>query len=184
MKPMVIDVAGTVEQFVKWVLAELLFLLGLIAFGLSAPLLFTVGIEILAWSGSNMQIWGVLYFLLGPFACAIWMVFICHWHSVRQWQRAGKLKTWRQDHGGIFQTVGKAVWFMFSGLFGSVLAEVIFCIGFGQVFPHRLNPQYLSPADAGLVFAIAPFFVFAPALLVLLSRWIRRDEYAISPTKS
>ena len=178
MQPTIIDVAGTIRELVVWVVKEVLFLLGLIVFGLSAPLLFTVGMEILALSGADMRIWAPIYFLLGPLACAIWMVFICHWHSVRQWQRAGKLDSWREDHGGLFCTVGKSIWFMFSGLLGSVAAEVIFCYGFGQVFPHRLNPNYLGPVDAGLTFAIAPFFVFAPVLLVLLSRWIRRDEYA------
>jgi hypothetical protein len=176
MEPMVIDVAGTAREFLKWVLSEILFLLGLLVFGLSAPLLFTVGIEALALSGADMRIWGVLYFLTGPLACAIWMVFICHWHSARQWQRAGQLKTWRQDHGGIFSTVGKSIWFMISGFIGSVAAEVIFAIGLGKVFPERLSS--LNPESAALVFAIAPFFVFAPVLLVLLSRWIRRNMYA------
>ena len=100
----------------------------------------------------------------------------CHWQSARQWQRAGKLDSWRQDHGGIFSTVAKSVWFMFSGLLGSVAAEVIFAIGLGKVFPERLSS--LNPESAALVFAIAPFFVFAPVLLVLLSRWIRRNMYA------
>jgi hypothetical protein len=176
MEPVVIDIAGTAREFVKWVLAQILFLLGLILFGLSAPLLFTVGIEDLALSGADMRIWGVLYFLTGPFACCIWMVFICHWHTVRQWQRAGKLNTWRQDHGGMRHTLAKSIWFMVSGFFGSVAAEVIFAIGLGKVFPERLSS--LNPESAALVFAIAPLFVFAPVLVVLLSRWIRRDRYA------
>lgn len=175
MEPMVIDIAGTAREFLKWVLSEILFLLGLLVFGLSAPLLFTVGIEVLALSGADMRVWGVLYFLLGPLACAIWMVFVCHWHSVRQWQRSKKLNTWRQDHGGMWHTLAKSIWFMVSGFIGSVAAEVIFAIALGKVFPERLSS--LNPESAALVFAIAPFFVFAPVLLVLLSRWIRRDEY-------
>jgi hypothetical protein len=103
------------------------------------------------------------------------MVFICHWHSVRQWQRSGKLNTWRQVHGGMRHTLAKSIWFMVNGFIGSVAAEVIFSIGLGKVFPERLSS--LNPESAALVFAIAPFFVFAPVLLVLVSRWIRRDEY-------
>jgi hypothetical protein len=176
MKLVAIDIIGTIKELVKSALKEVFLLLGILMFGLSAPLLFTVGIEALALSGADMRIWGVLYFLSGPFACCIWMVFVCHWHTMRQWQRAGKLNTWRQDHGGIYRTVGKSIWFMVSGFFGSVAAEVIFAIGLGKVFPERLSS--LNPESAALVFAIAPFFVFAPVLLVLLSRWIRRDEYA------
>ena len=171
-----IDVAGTIRETVLWAVKQILFLLALLVFGLSAPLLFTVGIEALALSGADMRIWGALYFILGPFACAIWMVFICHWHSVRQWQRAEKLNTWRQDHGGMFRTVGKSVWFMIVGFFGSVAAEVIFAILLGKVFPERLSS--LNPESAALVFAVAPFFVFFPLLLVLVSRWIHRDKYA------
>jgi hypothetical protein len=172
MKPTVIDIAGTAREFVEWVLAQILFLLGLIAFGLSAPLLFTVGMEILAYRGENMNIWAPIYFILAPFACCIWMVFICHWHTMRQWQRAGKLSTWRQDHGGIFRTVGKAVWFMVAGFFGSIAGEVILLYGVGTIYPDYVNPSAYT-----LVFAIAPFFVFAPVLLVLLSRWIRRNMH-------
>jgi hypothetical protein len=172
MKPTIIDVAGTAREALKWVLAQILFLLGLIAFGLSAPLLFTVGIEILAFRGENMNIWAPIYFVLAPFACAIWMVFVCHWHTMRQWQRAGKLNTWRQDHGGIFHTVGKAVWFMVAGFFGSIIGEVIFLWGTTLIWR-----DYVDPKAYTLVFAVAPFFVFAPVLLVLLSRWIRRNTY-------
>lgn len=179
MKPTIIDVAGTAREALKWVIEQILFLLGLIAFGLSAPLLFPVGMEILAYRRSHMEIWAPIYFILAPFTCCIWMVFICHWHTMRQWQRAGKLNTWRQDHGGIFRTVGKAIWFMVSGFFGSVISEVIFLCGINALYPGAVDPQAYM-----LVFAIAPFFVFSPVLLVLVSRWIRRDEYAASPTKS
>jgi hypothetical protein len=122
--------------------------------------------------------WGVAYFFLGPFACAIWMVFICHWHSVRQWQREGRNlgimgSNWREAHGGIVYTVGKSIWFMLSGFFGSAIAEGIFIVAAYQVFPHDPTRESMM-----IYFALAPLFVFAPVLLVLLSRYIRRDEYA------
>lgn len=173
MEPIIIDVVGTTKELVKWALKEVLLLLGILMFGLSAPLLFTIGMEILAWQGADMSIWAPVYFFLGPFACAIWMIFICHWHSVRQWQRAGKLSTWREDHGGIVCTVGKSIWFMVSGFFGSAVAEGIFLFGISIMFPHSGDRATLM-----LVFAVAPLFVFAPVLVVLLSRWIRRNKYA------
>ena len=49
MQPMVIDVAGTIKELVKWALREAVLLLGMLMFGLSATLLFTVGAEWLAW---------------------------------------------------------------------------------------------------------------------------------------
>jgi hypothetical protein len=173
MKPMIIDVFGTIKGLVQWALKEVLLLLGIILFGLSAPFLFTVGIEILMWKGADMSIWAPLYFFLGPFACAICMVFICHFHSIRQWQRAGKLDTWREDHGGIFRTVGKSMWFMIGGFFGSAITEGIFLYVLFATFP-----QGVDRTGKMLVFDIAPLFVFAPVLLVLLSRWIRLNKYA------
>jgi hypothetical protein len=171
MQPMVIDVAGTIKELVKWALTQALLLLGMLMFGLSAPLLFTVGAEWLAWRYSAYaSTWAVIYIFAGPFASAIWMVLICHWHSVRQWQRSGKLDTWRKDHGGMICTVGKSIWFMISGFFGSVLAE-----GVLTYTAHRMS---VIPGHLMLFFAVVPFTVFAPVLLMLLSRWIRRDEYA------
>jgi hypothetical protein len=178
MKPTIIDVAGTIKELVEWALKEILLLLGIILFGLSAPLLFTVGIEILVWQGADMSIWAPAFFLLGPFACAIWMVFICLWHSVRQWQREGRDlgimgSNWREAHGGIVCTVGKSIWFMVSGFFGSAIAEGVLIVTTFKIFPLGLTREGLM-----VFFAIAPLFVFAPVMLVLLSRWIRRDEYA------
>jgi hypothetical protein len=173
MKLMAIDIIGTVNELIKRSLKEILLLLGIILFGLSAPLLFTVGIEILMWKGADMSIWAPVYFFLGPFACAIWMVFICHFHSIRRWQRAGKLDTWREDHGGIFRTVGKSMWFMIGGFFGSAITEGIFLYVLFTTFP-----QGIDRTGKMLVFAVAPLFVFTPVLLVLLSRWIRRNKYA------
>jgi hypothetical protein len=179
MKPLVIDVAGTIKELVKWALTQALLLLGLLMFGLSAPLLFTVGAEWLAWRyPTYASTWAVIYMFAGPFACMIWMVFICHWHSIRQWRREGRDLgvmggDWREAHGGIVCTVGKSLWFMVSGFLGSAIAEGVLIVTTFKIFPQGLNREGLM-----VFFAIAPLFVFAPVLLVLLSRWIRRDEYA------
>lgn len=52
------------------------------------------------------------------------MVLICHWHNVRQWQRARKLRTWRENHRSLCSTVGKAIWFMISGFLGSAIVPL------------------------------------------------------------
>lgn len=181
MQPMLIDVAGTIRELVKWALTQALLLLSILMFGLSAPLLFTVGAEWLAWRYPQYaSTWAVGYLFLGPVACMIWMVFICHWRSIRQWQREGRdLGTmgsnWREAHGGMICTVAKSLWFMVSGFFGSAIAESILVVTTFKIFPQGLTREGLMA-----FFAIAPLFVFAPVLLVLLSRWIRRDEYAIA----
>lgn len=174
MNLMAIDIIGTINELIKRALKEFLLLLGTILLGLSAPLLYTVAAELAIWSDPHsVESWGTTYYLLGPFACAIWMVFICHLHSVHQWNKRGKLNSWRRDHGGIFRTAGKSTLFMIGGFFGSAVSEAIFLTGSYYVFPH--SP---SQTDFMVAYAIAPLFVFAPVLLVLLSRWIRRDEYA------
>lgn len=175
---MAIDIIGTIKELVEWALKQVLLFLGIILFGLSAPLLFTVGMEILVWQGSDMSTWAVVYFFLGPLASMIWMVFICHWHSIRQWQRErrdlGMMgSNWREAQGGIVCTVGRSLWFMLSGFFGSAIAEGVLIVTTFKIFPLGLTREGLM-----VFFAIAPLFVFAPVLLVLLSRWIRRDEYA------
>lgn len=94
----------------KGVNAQILLLLGVILFGLSAPLLFTVGAEMLVWQNPTDLSWAVAYFLLGPFSFAVWMVFIRHWHSLRQRQRGGwDLGTmgsnWREANGAPEQPI-------------------------------------------------------------------------------
>src|SRR5271163_1686288 len=169
MKPMAIDIIGTINELIKRALKEILLLLGILVFGLSAPLLFTVGAEWLAWRYPQYaSTWAVVYMFAGPFACAIWMVFICHWDSVRQWQRMGRIKTWRQDHGGYVRTIGKSLWFMISGFFGSAVAE-----GVLTYTAHRMS---VIPGHLMLFFAVAPLAVFAPCLIVLLSRALRRPN--------
>jgi hypothetical protein len=171
MKPMVIDVAGTIKELVKWVLTQALLLLGMLMFGLSAPLLFTVGAEWLAWQyPAYASTWAVIYMFAGPFACTFWMILICHWPAIQRARRAGRLRTWREDEGGYIRTMGKSFCFMIFGFFGSVLAE-----GALMYAAHRMS---VIRGHLMLFFAVAPFAVFAPVLLVLLTRCIRKDEYA------
>lgn len=170
MKPTVIDVPGTVKELVKWALTQALLFLGIVTFGLSAPLLFTAGAEWLAWRyPAYASIWAVAYLFAGPFACTFWMILICHWPAIRRARRAGRLRAWREDEGGYIRTMGKSFCFMILGFFGSAAAEG------GLVYAaHRVS---VIPGHLMLFFAVAPFAAFAPVLLVLLSRCIRGDGY-------
>lgn len=169
MKPMIIDVVGTMKELVKWALPQVLLFLGVIFFGLSAPLLFTVGALWLAWRYPDYaSTWAVIYLFAGPFACAIWMSILSHlptWGSDWKIRRAGG-----HVHSYFGRGFQKGISFQFAGLFGSLLSEGVFTCA-----AHRLN---VIPNHLMLFFAVAPFAVFTPVLLVLLSRWIRRDEYA------
>jgi hypothetical protein len=169
MKPMIIDVVGTIKELVKRALTQVLLFLGVIFFGLSAPLLFTVGALWLAYRFADYaSTWALIYLAAGPFACCIWMSIISHFPDwVNDWKirKAGGRVT--RSH---FSGTAKGIGFMISGFFGSLLAEGVFTYA-----AHRLD---MIPHHLVLYFAVAPFAVFAPVLLVLLSRWIRRDEYA------
>jgi hypothetical protein len=169
MKPMIIDIAGTAKQFIKWALIQILLFFAVIAFALSAPLLFTVGALWLAYRFADYAgTWAIIYLIAGPFACAVWMVFISHFPDwVNDWKirKEGDVVTRIR-----FSGTAKGIGFMFSGLFGSFLAEGVFTYA-----AHRLD---VIPHHLVLYFAVAPFAVFAPCWLVVLSRWIRRDEYA------
>lgn len=180
MQPTVIDIAGTAREFVKWVLMQALLLIGIVLFGLSAPLLFTVGMEWLVWKNYDLSTWNVAYFFAGPFACAVWMVFICYladpkyWRAMRR-QRSGEILHWQEDYGGNFySTVGRAIWFMVAGFVGSILAEALLATEVIRMLPDNLSVH----TNAMIFYAIAPFFVFAPVLVALLSRWIRQRAYS------
>jgi hypothetical protein len=168
-KPMIIDIAGTIKQLVKWLLIELLLFVAIIAFALSAPFLFTVGALWLAYRFADYaSTWALIYLAVGPFACAIWMVFISHFPDwVADWKarKVGGYIARDRVHAS-----AKGLGFMISGFFGSLLAESVF-----TYTAHRLS---VIPHHLVLYFAVAPFVIFAPCWLVVLSRWIRRDEYA------
>ena len=149
--------------------------IALILFFASAPLLYvTVPFWFLLTHHGNPADLFTLYMLTAPFACGFWMTVLCHWHTVRRAQCEGRLAHWRDTEGGMFCTVGKSIGFMVMGWFGSALAEVILCVAAQSLlrsFTGRLE-----------FFAMAPFAVFAPALLVLLHRCMRgkkRGDYII-----
>jgi hypothetical protein len=163
MQPMIIDVAGTIEQFMKWIAVQVLVILGVIAFGLSAPVLFSVGALWLAWRAADCApFWALIYLIAGPFACAFWMILLS---ALPKFVAICKGIRLTHDRESNIPGSGTAMRFMFIGFFGSILAEGVFTYA-----AHRMS---VIPGHLMLFFA-----VFAPCWLVVLSRWIRRDEYA------
>src|SRR5271170_1258148 len=170
MKPAPIDVIGSIRGFLKWGVEQIFILLIAGVLLLSAPLLYTVGAEYLVWQNPNDLSWAAPYFLLGPLVCSFWMIFICHFHSIRLWRRQGKFtgtyeSEWADANGGWLHLNLKATGFMVLGFLGSALAEAALVIW--------KNPQSESGnlGGATFYFAVAPLFVFAPVIIVILKRW-------------
>ena len=162
MEPMIIDIAGTAGQFMKWVAVQVLVILAVIAFGLSAPVLFSVGALWLAVHfPDSAPTWAVLYLIAGPFACAFWMIFISH---VPEFVASFKGIRRKHDRESYVRGSGKAMGYMFIGFLGSLLTEGVFTYA-----AHVLN---VIPHHLILFFAVAPFAVFAPCWIALL-RYLR-----------
>lgn len=175
-QPVIIDVIGTARGVAIWAIKQVLFLIGLILVGLSAPILYTVVAQLAIMRDPNsVETWGVAYAMLGPVFCAIWMVFICHLHSAHKANKMGTLSTWRADNGGLFHTAGKSVLFMIGGFFASCVTTGIYIVISAQFVPY--SP---SKATLQIAYAIFPIFIFAPVWLTLLRRYIKRDEYAVA----
>jgi len=79
--------------------------------------------------GGNISSFTIPYMCLGPLVSAFWMLVICHWRTVRRYRiENGTTKGWREAEGGWTHTMAKSIGFMFAGLFGSVLTEVVFAV--------------------------------------------------------
>jgi hypothetical protein len=142
--------------------------IALILFFTSAPLLYvTVPFWVILTHKNDAAVADTVtvYLVCAPFVCGFWMTVICHWQTVRLAQAQGRVKNWRDSEGGMFCTVGKSIGFMVMGWFGSALAEFAFCGAAGNLL-HSTTGRLEF-------FAMAPFAVFAPVILLLLRRWMR-----------
>lgn len=147
--------------FVRMILLNIV----LILFFLSAPLLYLiVPFWFLATHSRDLDVANMVtvYLLCAPFVCAFWMQIVCHWQTVQKARAAG-VRDWREAEGGFGRTLGKSLGFWFMGFFGTIVSEIVFC--------HFMG--YLLHRTAGRLefFALAPFAVFAPVLMVFLYRW-------------
>jgi hypothetical protein len=105
-----------------------------------------------------------LFVWTAPLSCAFWTLVYSQWSSAMVWQRMGRLKTWRRDHGGFLRTVTRATVWMFFGLFGSFLSEIAF----------RFVPWSVSGAPRFMLwFGTFPFACYAP----LFATWAWRRRH-------
>ena len=142
----------------------------LVPFMVLAPLVLVVLPLVLIAKNPNDDFSGLaqLFVWTAPLSCAFWTLVYSQWTSVRAWQRMGRLKTWRRDHGGLLVTVTKAMLWMLFGLFGSFLSEIAFLIAF------RLAVSTLVTSGALYAwFVLFPFSTYTP----LFATWAWRRRY-------
>ena len=168
--PMTIDLVGSMGHLVKWILLQFLYLIIAFALMLAAPIIFTVGMQLMAhYCASSASTWATIYLFVAPWFCAAWMAPCVRWHdAVANW-KATKMgyRIKRDFHERVAKTMFSLVG-MFLGLVGSYIAEAIFTYSAHRMgmIPHHLN----------LFFALAPFAVFAPNIIVMLGHMLSKSE--------
>jgi hypothetical protein len=127
-----IDILGTARELFWGVVAQVLQLMAFVIVAALAPAILVVLPLCLIWENPSQDLtWlAQTFFWTAPLSCAFYMVVSCHWHSARQWQRMGRLDSWRRDHGGIIRTVTKSTLYMFGGILASYFFEILFLIAF------------------------------------------------------
>jgi hypothetical protein len=179
-----VDILGSFEKLVWGVIVQVLWLLGFVAFVAVAPALYFFFGLFCARSGSADL--PMIYVFTSPLPVAVWALFLCHWHSVRQWQREGRDlgvmgSNWREAHGGYAGTMSKSFVFMLAGGFFSWVAQMSavalhwYITGRG-VFFMPIYPTDPTPTDLTIFWSLMPLVAFSPVVVLLISRWIRRDN--------
>lgn len=164
------DIIGSLNSVVKWVVLQILYLIAAFVIMLSAPIIFTVGMQFVAYKfAASASSWAIVYLVIAPLFCAAWMAPIARWYeTVAKWKArkmGGHIKVSRTE---FVYRIGRGCVWMVIGFFGSLLAEGIFTYAAHRMgmIPHHLN----------LYFALAPFAVFAPCELVVISRMLRSND--------
>ena len=142
----------------------------LVPFMVLAPLVLVLLPLVLIAKNPNDDFSGLaqLFVWTAPLSCAFWTLVYSQWSSAMAWQRMGRLKTWRRDHGGLLVTVTKAMLWMLFGLFGSFLSEIAFLIAFRLAVPTLVTSGALYAW-----FVLFPFSTYAP----LFATWAWRRRY-------
>lgn len=140
----------------RFILAQL----AILGFLLLAPAIL-VGVSLFAiagGAGSNPGFLAFFYMAAGPFVSAVWTAFFM---SLRRVYRTTTFGNRTAASCGMRVQIASCGWALY-GFFGTLVAEVAFNLAFRVVSK--------SPA---VYFAVAPFVVFSPLLLV----WAR-NRYA------
>jgi hypothetical protein len=165
-----VDILGTARKLF-WDVVKFVALCGTLALAAAiAPIVLFVLPQVLIIQDPQGDFSGLaqLFFWASPFSVALWMAFLCHWHSRRLWQREGKdMSEWREAHGGFVGINVKSTGFMFLGLFGSFACEVLLLF----VFRYHVAEYYR------LFFALFPFVSYAPVILLFIKRHYSGEHY-------
>ena len=168
--PVTIDLIGSMEHLAKWILLQFLYLVIAFALMLAAPVIFTVGMQLMAhYCASSASTWATIYLFVAPWFCAAWMAPCVRWQdAVDNWKAT---KMGYRVQVGVYERLARitvSLVGMFLGLVGSYIAEGIFTYA-----AHRLG---MIPHHLNLYFALAPFAVFAPCIVVMLFHMLHKSE--------
>jgi hypothetical protein len=156
------------EGLIGWVIKQILLVVGLLIAGAATPAILIVLPQLLLITSPNSDFLGlaITFIWAAPVAVAIWMMALCHAHSIRLWVRRDQSQDWQKDHGGWMRTNMKSTRYMFLGLFGSFVCEMLLLLSFKFVS----YSSFSGVARYSLWFALFPFAAFAPVLLLLYKR--------------
>lgn len=120
-----------IRTLLKHLLVDFLILVALLAASAILP--------ILAFPLCGDPVGGQVVFWLGPWTCAVWVLFIVQLGGSRFWRGAAQVRAWRAAHGGLLHTSIRGTGWMFLGLILSYAAEaaVVFCL---PDFPRTMFP--------------------------------------------
>lgn len=157
------------KELALFVIKNIIILIALVGVSLIAPFVLAILPQVILFQNPQADVanMGLFFFWVTPWCVAVWMIFLCQFHSARLWQQEGKEfgawgTNWRKAHGGIFRTAGKSTGFMLLGFFGAFASEVAFLL---LTHGHRFNL-----VQKHLWFAAFPFVAFAPVILLLFKR--------------
>lgn len=109
-------------------------------------------LPILAFPLCDDPVGGQVVFWLGPWTCAVWVLFIVQHGGSRFWRGAAYVRAWRASHGGLLGTSLRGTGWMFAGLFLSYAAEfaIVFLVPRSPFTVHLFPLATYSPVVLAL----------------------------------
>jgi hypothetical protein len=110
-----------------------------------------------------------LCFWFGPLSAGFYVLVYSQWSSAHAWNKMGRLKQWREDHGGFLCTIPRACGWLLFGIIGSFLSEVAFMLA----FKHVPFEAFDGTARLRLWLCLFPLACYFP----LLPAWVWRRRH-------
>lgn len=133
-----------IRTLLRHLLVDFLILVALLAASAILP--------ILAFPLCGDPVGGQVVFWLGPWTCAVWVLFIIQLGGSRFWKGAAHVRAWRAEHGGLLGTSIRGTAWMFFALILSYSAElaVVFLIPRSPLTVHLFPLATYSPVTLAL----------------------------------